>query len=472
MLFDDLRRRGCRKVLAFCERRAECEELARRFSQGTPFGDRVFVHHANLDARVRRSVERDFATAEAALCFATSTLELGIDIGDVDLVILIGPPDGVSSFLQRTGRGNRRTLRTRVICFYRDATEQALFHVLLRHAMSGQVEPSDYFFRSSVVVQQLCSYIKQTRFGEIEPAHAFELFHSPAGVPLISRADYNRIIEHLVSNDYFAAARGSALRPARKWQELYEQRAIYANLSDMPRNSLDVIDETTGRRLGQVTPGIMSPRAGRTFLLGGHVRRAVVREGRRLIVRASDDTTARALPSRIVRRSIRPWLARSLAAELGLPRPDAATGITMLVTRTDEEQIHDFSNADRNHQELPEGGERAGLLHCAGEVYAVVLGDLLEELYEVAVVAHTGLHLALRGALPAATLLQFSHEQVGARVVKRWRELERSFDLGSFQSELPPEVRRANVVTAFNVPEFLRLLSGYKVNSLTVTSDE
>lgn len=387
-------------------------------------------------------------------------------------MILIGPPDGVGSFLQRTGRGNRRTSRTRVVCFYRNATEQAIFHVLLRHAMSGQVEPSDYFFRSSVVVQQLCSYIKQTRFGEIEPGQAFQLFHSPAGAPLISRADYNRIIEHLVSNDYFVAARGSTLRPARKWQELYEQRAIYANLGDTQRNSLDVIDETTGRRLGQVLRSVIRP--GKTFLLGGHARRAVSREGRRLNVRASNDTTAKALPSRVVRGFIGPWLARHLAAELGLPRPDAATGITMLVTRTgtDEEQFQDWGNAVGSRLESPEGEEQAGLLHCAGEAYALVFGDLIEDLYKVEVVARTELHLALNGALPAATILQFTHEQVGARVLKRWRELEGWFDLGGFQSELPPEVRRTDVVTAFNVPEFLRLLSGRKVNSLTVKSDE
>ena len=56
----------------------------------TPFGDRVYVHHASLDAKVRRAVESNFTHAEAALCFATSTLELGIDIGDVDLIVLIG----------------------------------------------------------------------------------------------------------------------------------------------------------------------------------------------------------------------------------------------------------------------------------------------------------------------------------------------------------------------------------------------
>lgn len=487
MLFADLQRRGCRKVLAFCERRAECEELAHRFSQGTPFGDRVFVHHASLDRGLRRRAEREFAQAEAALCFATSTLELGIDIGDVDLVVLIGPPDDVSSFLQRTGRGNRRTSRTHVVCFYRNATEQALFQIFIRAAINDTANPSstldvddfdfelqtadrELTFHTSVIVQQLCSYIKQTRFGEIDSEQAFALFHSPDGVPLISPADYRKIIEHLVSRNYFVVARGSTLRPARKWQELYEQRGIYTNLTDTQRTSLDVIDEITGRRLGEVGRHALRPGAARTFLLAGHARRQVVRQGRRLIVRSSDEAAPTMLPSCAVRRSMRPWLARRLAIELGLPIPNPTTGMTMLVARTisDKGQVHNPGTAVEDCRELLEGGKQAWLLHCAGELYAVVLGDLLEDLYEVEVVARTELHLALSGALPASVTLQFTYEQVRAYVLKRWREFEGWFDLGSFQSELPPEIRRANVTAAFNIPQFLRFISGHKV---TLTDD-
>ncbi|MCI0351311.1 MAG: DEAD/DEAH box helicase, partial [Acidobacteriales bacterium] len=85
-LFAGLKQRGRKKVLAFCTSRAECEEWAYRLRSGSPFGGNVYVHHASLAASVRRAVEKHFAQAEAALCFATSTLELGIDIGDVDLV--------------------------------------------------------------------------------------------------------------------------------------------------------------------------------------------------------------------------------------------------------------------------------------------------------------------------------------------------------------------------------------------------
>ena len=49
------------------------------------------------------------------------TLEIGIDIGDIDLVICMDPPFSLSSFLQRIGRGCRRLNgRTRVLCVARD----------------------------------------------------------------------------------------------------------------------------------------------------------------------------------------------------------------------------------------------------------------------------------------------------------------------------------------------------------------
>ena len=102
-LFADFQRRGIRKALAFCNSRAECEEWALVCRQVSPFGDRLFVHHSSLDVRVRHATERNFTISEAALCFATSTLELGIDIGDVDLVMLVGPPENTSAFLQRLG---------------------------------------------------------------------------------------------------------------------------------------------------------------------------------------------------------------------------------------------------------------------------------------------------------------------------------------------------------------------------------
>ena len=137
-LISEFRERGIRKALVFCGSRAESEELADSIkprSEKTPavdpFGGNIFVHHGSLDRKLRLETEARFGEATIGICFATSTLELGVDIGDIHLVILAGPPLSVGSFLQRIGRGNRRTNRTSVVCFYRSPRERHLFNVLL-----------------------------------------------------------------------------------------------------------------------------------------------------------------------------------------------------------------------------------------------------------------------------------------------------------------------------------------------------
>jgi ATP-dependent Lhr-like helicase len=110
------RRRGWRKALVFCNSRAEVEAYAAATRENSPFGSAVYVHYSNIEPGRRRAIERQFAAAEAAICFSSSTLELGIDIGDIDSVILIGPPGSPAAFVQRIGRGNRRAGTQRVAC--------------------------------------------------------------------------------------------------------------------------------------------------------------------------------------------------------------------------------------------------------------------------------------------------------------------------------------------------------------------
>jgi ATP-dependent Lhr-like helicase len=128
---ETFRARGWRKALAFCNSRAEVEAYAAAVRERSPFGDAVYVHYSNIEPQRRREIERQFAEAGAALCFASSTLELGIDVGNIDSVMLIGPPGSRGSFVQRIGRGNRRGGVTRVACFWRTPLERLLFEALL-----------------------------------------------------------------------------------------------------------------------------------------------------------------------------------------------------------------------------------------------------------------------------------------------------------------------------------------------------
>jgi ATP-dependent Lhr-like helicase len=93
------------KRLVFCESRRVSEQLAFELRS---LGVATFVSHSSLSAEERRRSEQAFAEAQNTVIVATSTLELGIDIGDLDRVIQVDAPRTVASFLQRLGRTGRR----------------------------------------------------------------------------------------------------------------------------------------------------------------------------------------------------------------------------------------------------------------------------------------------------------------------------------------------------------------------------
>ncbi|MFC8066124.1 DEAD/DEAH box helicase [Streptomyces sp. NPDC057293] len=94
------------KRLVFCDSRRQVEELgaALRAREVT-----VFLSHASLSVDERTRSEQAFAEARDCVIVSTSTLELGIDVGDLDRVIQVDAPSTVASFLQRIGRTGRRT---------------------------------------------------------------------------------------------------------------------------------------------------------------------------------------------------------------------------------------------------------------------------------------------------------------------------------------------------------------------------
>ena len=102
------------KRLVFLESRRRAEELAFLLRERDV---QTFVSHSSLSVDERRRSEQAFAEAQDTVIVATSTLELGIDIGDLDRVIQIDAPRTVSSFLQRLGRTGRRAGGTRNALF-------------------------------------------------------------------------------------------------------------------------------------------------------------------------------------------------------------------------------------------------------------------------------------------------------------------------------------------------------------------
>jgi ATP-dependent Lhr-like helicase len=93
------------KRLVYCESRRQVEELALALREQ---GVTTFVSHSSVSVDERRRAEQAFAEARDCVIVSTSTLELGIDVGDLDRVIQIDAPRTVASFLQRLGRTGRR----------------------------------------------------------------------------------------------------------------------------------------------------------------------------------------------------------------------------------------------------------------------------------------------------------------------------------------------------------------------------
>jgi ATP-dependent Lhr-like helicase len=104
--FKEIIRRN-RSTLLFANSRRLCEKLALDINEGEepPI---AYVHHGSLSREIRAEVERKLRDGELKAVIATNSLELGIDIGDLDEVILVQSPPSISSAIQRVGRAGHQ----------------------------------------------------------------------------------------------------------------------------------------------------------------------------------------------------------------------------------------------------------------------------------------------------------------------------------------------------------------------------
>jgi ATP-dependent Lhr-like helicase len=127
------------KRLVFCETRNQVEQLALALRAESVT---TFVSHSSLSVDERHQAEKAFAEARDCVIVSTSTLELGIDVGDLDRVIQLDAPRTVASFLQRLGRTGRRPGNTRNMLFLASTRDALLRGAgLLSLWRDGFVEP-------------------------------------------------------------------------------------------------------------------------------------------------------------------------------------------------------------------------------------------------------------------------------------------------------------------------------------------
>lgn len=130
-----------RSTLIFANARRSVEKLTRLLNESGS-GERVFAHHGSLSREIRRVVEQRLKAGELAAVVATNSLELGIDVGSLDEVILFQAPPSVASTLQRAGRAGHtvgQTSRARLLALIpRELVSAA---VVARAALDGAIEP-------------------------------------------------------------------------------------------------------------------------------------------------------------------------------------------------------------------------------------------------------------------------------------------------------------------------------------------
>ena len=148
------------KRLVFCDSRSRVEQIAAALRG---HGVETYLSHSSLSVDQRRLAEAAFSQASNCVIVATSTLELGIDVGNLDRIIQIDCPNTVASFLQRIGRTGRRP-GTRRNCLFLATSQPALHRTIALVALweAGFVEPiSAPAAPYHILTQQLLALILQ-----------------------------------------------------------------------------------------------------------------------------------------------------------------------------------------------------------------------------------------------------------------------------------------------------------------------
>ncbi|HXY46936.1 MAG TPA: DEAD/DEAH box helicase [Thermoplasmata archaeon] len=271
-----------RTTLVFVNTRPTAEGLAARLQRLAP-DLAVAVHHGSLSREVREEAEQAFRDGRLRALVATSSLELGIDIGVVDHVVQFGSPHQVGRLIQRVGRsGHRlgRTIHGTVLALDDDDLEEAA--VLARRADEGQVEPVSWRTRNRLAAaQQIVASLRAE--GAVDRNRLIATLRRAIAVRDLSDAEWSELIDYLVN---LGLARASERTLSSGRGTLHR---FYASLSLIPdERTYRLRDIATRRTIGTLderfvlTQILSQPEE--IFLLHGRTWKVVeYREGELLV---------------------------------------------------------------------------------------------------------------------------------------------------------------------------------------------
>jgi len=265
-------------VLVFTNTRGTAEKLAAILAER--LDAEVEVHHGSLSRRVREQAEEGFREGRVKVLVATSSMELGIDIGSVDLVIQFMSPRQVITMVQRAGRAGHRLGETsRAVIVTSDNLFETLESgVIAFRAERGYLEDLRLPKKSyDVLAHQLAGLLLE-REGSVRFDEAYDLVTRAGSMEELEPRETEDVLEHL---DMVRVVRW--FPEERIYRMGRRTRSYFYRVSMIPdETSFSVHDLATGARIGEVSERFVEAsllQAGDKqrfrFVLGGKVWEAV-----------------------------------------------------------------------------------------------------------------------------------------------------------------------------------------------------
>jgi ATP-dependent Lhr-like helicase len=270
-------------TLIFTNTRSGAETIGLRLKQLLPeLTDMIEVHHASLDRGVRLDIEDRLKRGALRAVVCSTSLEMGIDIGSIDMVVMVSAPKGVSRALQRIGRSGHSMGRTsHGILVASNINDLAECAVTARMMTRRELEPVKIHENPLDVLAQ--TLVGLAVFGSVTADEAYALVRRSYSFRNLERPTFDRVLRYL---------RGGGLSLERQYEDIFGKiridatgllvlpsprvaRDFYQNIGTI--NSESMVQVRLGRRnLGQVEENFMKGlRPGDVFVLNGRCVRLV-----------------------------------------------------------------------------------------------------------------------------------------------------------------------------------------------------
>jgi len=186
-------------TLIFTNSRFSTERLHEELERESNYSDGIYVHHSSVSREIKNKVENDLRKGVARVVICTKTLELGIDIGSINKVIMYRPPPTVSSFLQRLGRSGHSSgaiSKGEVVCIYDYEVWEAL--ALYSLSTSGKLEEPNIFPYLDVVAREILGIALQ--YGKVKVDTVYKIISSSALYRNLKIGKFKEIVNYLIKN--------------------------------------------------------------------------------------------------------------------------------------------------------------------------------------------------------------------------------------------------------------------------------